>query len=248
MSTVTGYAEPVEQPSEREYQEGVGWSTIRVWEGERNAVDQLMAALSGQFTNLRTQAITNTVSRLYASKPDSDDGSGNQQTETIWEFLANPVEKDIFESDAFSAFDEDHRRMIKAAAQNPDPTTSPALTDADAIAFYTDLILKGSDSSKSAQPMVRKSVTVASNYDQQTSLANVGKIIPAYNFVDWEGVPTDFRGPFPPEGEARTNYTWGWYKHHPHITRNGFGKYNITQEWEWGLWADMLYKTGTAPS
>jgi hypothetical protein len=142
---------------------------------------------------------------------------------------------------------------------SPDPNRTPgALTDASGqpVAPAANpsgcysvlcLMLRGVRSHPVLAPCLRHTQTANSQYAIQASLTNVSKVLSTATLQSNEGVPSGllfnlptFSAP-PQYVESAGDLQYGWYKDFPTVRQIAGMKWNIEQEWQYGLYSVKLY-------
>lgn len=213
-----------------------GLYTIFVWEGTKNEVLSNVPAIEsvGGLWEME-ESFTQAKCRLTGRFPTNP----NQQEQTVdtWELFSNTVEKDLLESDiAFiSTMDQDVKRIIREAIDNPQPGKSPALTNSSQIDLYL-LMLSGVKAVEVDQPVLRHTVTASNVYQVPNSLTNVGRILTTARLKNDEAIRADIAINLPNVASSDSRRTYGWRKCYPQIRGSAFQRTVVEQEWKYGLW------------
>jgi len=176
----------------------------------------------------------------------------------VWEQSTNIVEKDLLESDTAlmnllftesgsqSQFDI-HLKDLKELMGDPSRKPYPYAGGSSAEKL-TRLITSGVRSTRIFQPTLRRVRVVTSNYNIKDSISSVGKIIRASLIQSREGVPATINFTLPSAYTAtRTDsmgalLKYGWFKKPISVMQLADGQWQITLEYEWGLWHGGLYE------
>ncbi len=183
----------------------------------------------------------------------------------LWEYVGVKVEKDLLESDVPSGItatlSQKNISVIRAAIQNPPtgdesgdfssthpnaPVTLASFSDgnaANALTIY-NLMHAGVKSAPARAPVLRHTQTVSRNWTIPASLTNVGRIISTASMAFFEGVPTGLLFNLPtlvPATFQIITVRYGWLKNDPTIQQIAFRKWQIVQEWEYGLWPTATF-------
>ena len=109
------------------------------------------------------------------------------------------------------------------------------------------LMLRGTRSHPVLAPCLRHTQTVNAQYAIQASLTNVGYVFSTGRLQSEEGVPNGllfnlpaFSAP-PQYVQTSGDLQYGWYKDFPTVRQIAHTKWNIEQEWQYGLYAVRLY-------
>lgn len=193
----------------------------------------------------------------------------NEPLSDSWEMSSNLLEKDLLESDhglmaslwtecpaltssftppktpaqVFTFYVEN----LKAFANNP--TTGGVAFFAPAASAFklANLIVAGVKSTRIFQPTLRHNKIVSDKYSVQDALTNCGSIIKASSIAALEGIPTTILFNLPDAyASARSDdfgalLKYGWFKKYPNVTELADDQWQISQEFEWGLWHENLY-------
>jgi hypothetical protein len=206
-------------------------------ESVRPFIDQLRA-LGYSFQYSCDQSPFATIQFDSAGAPQ---GGGNETPTLVWEYFANRVEIDILEADisAINSISEEELIAIRQHIASPVEGSSPALVDPNAIDLYA-LMLKGVRHFRIFSPTLRRSKLVSDTYAVQASQANVGSIITSGTLATQEDVPTRLFA-LPSAVSSKTGFVYGFYKNFPSIQQSGVGRWQVSQEWDFGLWPTFLY-------
>ncbi len=119
--------------------------------------------------------------------------------------------------------------------------------DVDKARSYYFLIKAGVTSFPIEASVVRHTQIVSNTYAVQASFTNVGRILSTNSFQSTEGVPSSllFGLPATPSStqfiETANDLAYGWRKSRPSVSRLSFIKWQITNSWQFGLWATKIY-------
>lgn len=197
-------------------------------------------------------------------------GSGGTPVELpvdTWEYVGGKAEKDILEADVFTGItatlSQKNIEIIRSAIQNaPDgsdttgnysakdrPQASVAqacFTDGNAANAFTmyKLMQAGVKSAIVRTPTLRHTQTVSNSWTIPASLTNVGRIISTSTITALEGVPSGLLFNLPnvvPATFQTIAVKYGWLKHDPTIQQIAGRKWQLVQEWEYGLWPTATF-------
>ena len=199
------------------------------------------------------------------------DGSpGNEVTEPLsdqWELSSNLVEKDLLESDSpminslylesispgsgvtFARFMKDLKEMMEDPSKIPTTFSNPF--PFPVYKAIIQLIQSGVKSVRIFQPTLRHVKIVADAYSVEESMDRCGQIIKAADIEALEGIPGELHFNLPSGTNARRTddfgkrLYYGWCKKYPNVSQQAEGKWQITTEYEWGLWHQDLYQFAT---
>lgn len=186
--------------------------------------------------------------RLTAKIPKAAIGAGiggginnpNIPLNDIWELQPNMVEKDILDADiAINNLTVAQKDAIKAAVA----ANSVGSLSGNSLKYYK-LLRAGVTSVRVFEPVLRHTLIVRADYRIAASLTNVGKILTTAQLQSFENVPGILLFNLPTGSKVRTDaldVDYGWLKKYPTVTQISGGKWQISQEWEYGLWSTDLY-------
>ena len=237
MNIVIGNQGAVEQPPHYGWSPDRGYTTTREWRGSEVACKIIANQLLSQAVEYElVGGAVWSVTGKYANPVDG--GQTNQELpSTTWEFFAGEVEKDILAADVsvINSISNTNKKLIQEALDAND-SLDPSVADQNAVDLYYAM-LTGYKSAIVISPALRKSQLVSNSYLIQSSLANVGRIL-SYNTLrsSEPTIPLSIINNIPSYNSSRTGLSTGYYKVHPQIQQVGFNKFQVSQEFRWGLW------------
>lgn len=174
-----------------------------------------------------------------------------------WEFFAQHAEKDLLDSavenpNSVGLLTQNQIEKIRFFIQNPpDGTITKFPTQADFVLDSTDgglagfaiygLMFQGVRNFPVEQPMLRRTVTTSNQYAVAYALTNIRKIISTATLVTLESMPTALLFNLPADVSNDNTRAYGWYKPFPTIQQVARLKWQIVQEWQYGLWATLIW-------
>lgn len=209
--------------------------------------DALARAYTLQAESWQVAPMQSGCFKLTAKIPKAAIGSGvgginnpNIPLNNIWELQPNMVEKDIMDADiAINDLTVAQKDAITAAVA----ANAVGSLAGNSLKFYK-LLRAGVKSIRIFEPVLRHSLTVRSDYTIAITLTNVGKIYTTAQLSSVEGVPSILLFNLPSGSVARSDALsvgYGWLKKYPSVTQIAGGKWQIVQEWEYGVWSTDLY-------
>lgn len=179
-----------------------------------------------------------------------------------WEFFAQRVEKDLLSArvenpTSIALLSSNQVQEIRQLLLDPPDGTLkpfPIATDfqksgetngALALSIYA-LMQQGVTAFPVEQPILRRTWTTSNQYGTQYALINTGRILSSATLAATENLPGALLFNIPnfswidPNPNA-PSLAYGWYKRFPTIQQVALLKWNIVQEWEYGLWATLLW-------
>ena len=177
-----------------------------------------------------------------------------------WELDPKETEKDLLEADfqnpgTVAILSKDDRQAVaKALTDNIGPTE----INGDYFKDFADpataksvfmLMHAGVRAMPFEASVIKRNRTVSSQYAVKTSYTNVGRLLSSATFQSLEGVPSSllFNLPTLPDPaqyiETPGDLQYAWRKTRPSVQKIALGKWQITQNWQFGLWAVKLHGT-----
>lgn len=241
---IKGTGQAIPQADEQEWVPGIGWTTIKVWVGPKDAIGQLALSLAaaGGYSRIRTYSGDNVTYRLNAHFGGVDDPGNDVATET-WELIGQGIQEDLFNHPKSRALDSTEIGSIEEYNQNRAllKNSSPALTTADGTSLW--LLLKNNQNAyQDTYYVLRQTQVAAQQATLNVSVANVQKIHTLYNLPAmtdemWNTIYVI------PSRTAPAGYTYGYLKQPPHITQTVGGRVQVVQEWWLYSWSNYVYET-----
>jgi len=245
--TISGTPLPVSRKWKYHWERGVGWRTIARFIGTEQSAGGLLTDLELNWDRIDVTPDDNSaLVEIEASVNEIDEG-GAEVAETTWELIPNAVEKDIFLHPAVQALGKGWIKFIKLALQDPEAavfaTADPADPDprpAAAAAIY-DLINAGFRAFPQDIPTLRLTQTVSNRYSLRLSQSYVGQVIAPGSIVSLEEIPADVMFALPGDPYTVPEFRWGWLKKMPSTRRTAFGKFSMTQDWQYGHYPTRFF-------
>jgi hypothetical protein len=168
-----------------------------------------------------------------------------------WEFFANHCEKDVLEADnspvdSISLANKTRIRNFILNPSGPDGyvVTEDSFEDDGTETLPFDLYKQMQAGVRSIvvnAPTLRHTQTVSNVYTVKATLTNVGKIISSATLTILEDLPFGVLFNLPTDVSTRYKQHYGWMKVHPTVRCAARFKMQIEQEWQYGLWSELLY-------
>lgn len=214
--------------------------------------------------------ITATLGGDSSSSPSSPAGQDvTTPLSETWELSSNLLEKDLLESDAplmVALWNEalagngwTHEQdftnrvtALKAFGENPTKEGLVIFTGFPVMLKIAKILAAGGKSIHIFQPTLRHNRIVTSKYAVRDALINCGNIITAADIGSAENIPATLLFNLP-TGYHSARYLdntgdelgrllkYGWQKKFPNIGSRADGEWELSQEFEWGLWHTDLY-------
>jgi len=242
LHTISGTPLPVSRKWRYHWERGVGWRTIARFIGTEQSANGLLTDLELNWDRIDVTPDDNSaLVEIEASVNDIDEG-GAEVAETTWELIPNLVEKDIFLHPTVQALGPEWIKFIKLALQDPEAAVF-ALDSPEAIAAAAvyDLINKGFRAFPQYVPTLRLTETVSNRYSLRLSQTYIGSVIGPGSIAAFEGIPTDVMFVMPSNADSNPGFRWGWFKTMPSTRRTAFGKFSMTQDWQYGEYPEGFF-------
>ena len=208
-------------------------------------------------------------SRLEVVFPWNQDNLVPPATDKIekWEYFTNTVEKDWLSAETPSGLSEQLTTIQKQVLRgyerngppNPPYNNQAAFEDDNREAFALDTsatpanlllcyeafltLMQGVKSFQVQQPVVRRTTTTSIQYTIAASRINAGHLIRYDTLVAMENPPVAllFQLPNDPDPNSAPITFYGYYKSEPTIQQVALLKWQIVQEWQYGLWSGLIW-------
>lgn len=238
---IAGKQTHTQNSEELRYSPTEGWSGTWGISGPKEAVRAQLNSLAalGYSINFRTDQ--NPLAEIQYSTPGTVTPGGPEVPTLQWEFFANVAEIDVLETDIalVAGLTKNEITGIRSGLASPDPADQPALTG-NAESIYV-LMQAGVRSFRVNLPTLRVSKLVSGSYPVKASMTNVGRIISTGTLGVQESIPNTILFELPDYSSDKTGFSYAWYKSHPSVQQAGGNRWNVSQQWEYGLWPTILY-------
>lgn len=171
---------------------------------------------------------------------------------TLWERDIRVTEKDLLESNntlvASASFSELEKATCEIGLRDNVQPSSTGLTG-NAFKVYK-LLWNKVKSVMVYQPIIRRTKLCSNSYAVAESDTNMGKILSAAQMSSLEGAPGGLLFNLPAtESSPGSGISYrgdisiivGYLKMPARVQQQGDGKWQITQEWDYGEWSSYLY-------
>lgn len=216
-----------------------GW-TRRSWHGPKVNVAALAINLRANGYEYEVQE-TGPNAILTSLIGRTDDGTTEVPT-TLWERRVNRIQKSMFQHTAFTTLTQAQRDAIKLAIKNENGATSLA-ADAAALNFYK-VFASGFEDFIVEQPVVIRNQTSSSTYAVTCVMNNVGNILTPAQMLSFESAPgavLDTKTVSAALAAAPFSCIYGYRKGDPQMTQQAFNRWQVTTEFEAGIWSMYAY-------
>lgn len=178
---------------------------------------------------------------------DIQTNPGQAMPDPVWEIDGKPFEAALLTADVpiVNSLSTRTKTLIEARMKNP--TSTQPLTDpsevsqlANATKVY-NLLRRGEDSKKLFQPIVKRTITVSSLFNNLTwTLDNVGNVVSRDVLINNFGVPARYQGLIPSSTtttstDGVSTFT-GFLVYQPNVVDVAGNRSQISQEFEFGKW------------
>jgi hypothetical protein len=237
-----------------------------IFEGTKEEVKQaaFQCALAGAQYQVTERFGISRLEARFSYNPVFGGGGTVEQPINQWEFFAAEAEKDLLdakvESNIIGTLSDATRQMIYNAihfasdtSAQPDPAaaTNPAnatywakITNTtertNAQAVY-NLMKDGVRSFPVDVPTLRHTQIVSNRWAIKVSLTNVRKIISTASLISLEAIPSAILFNLPNDTSSVTDKKYGWRKKFPNVQQVANLKFQLVQEWQYGLWPTVLF-------
>lgn len=234
------------------FNETQGAYTTAVWEGSAESV------YSGYLTFLRQPStidvtIEQVGSQLWRLTLQQDDAPSLVVPDEGLRMATNVVQKDLlvppFDTPGMKALSDADITLIRNKWRTNQvgdnaPDFSEASTSANKATLTSlwSLLSRGVRSKTVYQPILTRTTSQHSRVSFNNSYDNVGSIIsPSAISQDADISGSIISWNLPQAGEAYAGYNWGWLKMGPNVEEGSNRTIILNQEWQWGLWPELLY-------
>jgi hypothetical protein len=267
--TSTGIKTRVPQPTSGSWTRAGGLSETQPYEGV-NESDFVALTLElrnngWEYTYSKEPGMWKVNATRGAIRTTSGGTELQDQTVTplseTWEMMDNAAEKEILESysplmqelytssgsqGAFETYVEGLRQYQADTKLNINQFNTGA--GATAATKIARLLRAGITTASFNYPALRHTKIVSDKYAIKAALTNCGKIIKASTINALESVPADLLFILPSGYDSGRDdalgvlLKYGWLKKHPNITSQAEATWQISQDYQWGLWHTDLYE------
>lgn len=222
-------------------------------EGPKDAIKAMLADLESRGFSYTYKSDQSPKASVHWETPGNIEGGGqgndSEVPTLVWEYFAGQAEISIIEADLDSSNGTVNLNAMSAAEKkllldrtNGQEITSPA-TPSAGFTSLLNLINQGVRNFRVNIPTLRRSMLVSTNYPVKASLTNVGRIITTATLQIQENIPSTILFNLPSFVTTRVGFAYAWYKKFPNVQQAGGYKWNIAQEWEYGLYPTAMYGT-----
>ena len=213
----------------------------KIWEGTQDGINSVEAELGGADSYLKSPAGGGkwTITARYGSFTDE----GTVEVPVSEERLRfNTVYKSIYKNSRYKDLTDKQLCAIRQEMQAP--VCPDVATDPQFNALQRELysfLMAGVDSFPIYQPVVVVTDTASANFPWNVGFAYYGYTFSTAAMIVDAGLSSAWASNLPAETSAMTGFVFGWLKKPPEIVSVGGNKTQLVQEYEYGLWANVLF-------
>jgi hypothetical protein len=240
-AVIRGKQSHTENSEEISYSPSSGWSKSIGIDGPKLAVRALLNQLAGlgyAFTYKSDQGPKAAITVQTVGVASA----GETENPTLaWEYFAGVAEIDVLEADIAnvnSITSTADKKILRDAINGTVPEDSGLTGNANTL---FELIKGGLRNFRVNIPTLRVSKLVSGGYPVKASLTNVGRIITTNTLTIQENIPGTLLFNLPSYTSSKSGYVYAWYKKFPNVQQSGGNRWNVSQEWEYGLWTTFMY-------
>jgi len=149
----------------------------------------------------------------------------------------NDIQKSIYAHPSFSTLTQTQLEDVRRAVQDSE---GAAFTVPLQQTLY-DLVIGGVESFHVYQPAVVVTDTASENYPWNVGFSDFGKIFTTAGMIADAELDSGWKANLPASTGAPSGFIYGWLKKPPEIVTVAGNKTQLVQEYEYGLWSDVLY-------
>lgn len=241
---IKGDWQPTQQPNEKFFEKGKGWTTVEVWLSptEDGAMGVAQDYVNKGYTEVRVSSIQPGVWRIEASTPGQGDGDPPDDPIDEWVLDSAVDVKPVESHPLFGAtISPDEKAEIKnAVAQGDEMPTISAGAQALGLKLY-NLLAHGRETYYTEEPLLRHSQVVATFNEVNFSMVGI------LNVFSTAGLPSGITPAVLAAintitfGPVIAGFTQGWLKMPTIVRQSVFTRAEIVEEWRFGYWSLDLY-------
>jgi hypothetical protein len=149
----------------------------------------------------------------------------------------NIVQRSIYSHPDFSSLTTEQVEAVRSAIGDVNGATFSAPLQQT---LY-DLLLNGVDSWTVYQPTVVVTDTAGATYAWNVGFASYGKVFGTTAMIADAALASGWKSNLPEDTLSQAGLIYGWLKKPPEIVTVAGNKTQLVQEYEYGLWSDVLY-------
>lgn len=207
------------------------------WEGTENAiaaVEAEVALAADDYTKDPEGGARWSLTARFGSFTEE----GTEETPVTEERLRfNDIQKSIYAHPTFSGLSQEQLEAVRRAV---DDNNGAAFSVTLQQTLY-DLVISGIDSFHVYQPTVIVTDTASENYAWDIGFSDYGKIFTTTSMIADAELGAGWKANLPNDTGAPSGFIYGWLKKPPEIVSVAGNKTQLVQEYEYGLWSDVLY-------
>lgn len=247
---------PIDLPAQRiSYDPARGDSWSQIWEGTLESCFARAMELRRLRPDLSfvLETVDGPLWRITQQSPDLVNAPSETEAITTWELAGNEISHDIFESQLALEVPDSQIALIKEAHAKNQAISEIQGQLGDAGLALISLLYRGVTNFLDGQYVLRKSQIVSAASSIRVAFANTGGVFSMNAAIAQFGLPATLlfsigEIPIPTIVDTGTSvvppselYAVGWLKKTPTVTQTARSKFEIRQEYWFGIWATDLY-------
>jgi hypothetical protein len=232
-----------------------GHSTTKEWRGGESQVRAKIAEIIAAGGSYEVEQVAGEVWKIVASysspQPDGSTPADGDTIAVTWELLPKDAQKALLGSfhSLVSGLSQADIDQIKTEVDDTTKTAATTTLTGNALKVFK-LMRAGVDTVEVEQPVLSLTWVVPDNENLNYAYANIGRVYTTSSLISTEAIPgyiatsmVAWTASFsnPTYGANRVSLVFGWKKRAPTQRRSGNNKREISQTWEFGLWATDIY-------
>jgi len=248
-NVILGDQDYTEQPLERSFVPNRGWQNVRRFKGTATSLATLETQYidngwSTKFTEGPVCELTCTYGGEAGSTPGTPE---NEVLTSTWEIQASVGEVDILKSPLVDNLDTADRSLLKDISNGNKKSEDVTVSDFVNAAGFSlfKLMIDGAAARQIFFPTLRHTQSGSNIYSFSPALYAVGQVVSTANLLARQpSIPRSIRNNIEQSSQVTRNgldFVYGWLTSYPQISVTIDFKSQLIQEWQWGLWSELLY-------
>ena len=257
MSTILGTKAATLQPIKFGWSKERGHYTVKEWHGGEANIRALIPQIVADGANYDFDAGNGDLAKIVANystaTPDGAGGgnSGGDEVSVNWELGPKDAQKALLSSyhSLVSGLTAAEIDLIKADVADTTKTAATTTLTGNGLKVFK-LLRADVDTVEIEQPILSLTWIVPNSVTLSYAYSNIGRIYTTSSLISAEGIPSYISTSMnawtasfsnPTFGTNRISLIFGWKKRAPTQRLAGTNKREISQTWEFGLWATDIY-------